>query len=167
MKGTTSVTRDVFVTSGLFRNCETNDQKVYGVETTGEDTGMLHWVNTTGAQAVKDDPAFFKKVFCINTNEFNWYKKGADYTSVSQVPDYTRKAAISSSGTTVSTANRYKVVSSVGYLNVRSSASTAGLVLGQLDAGDKVTSLGKSGLWHKIMFEGKEGWAHGDYLEKI
>ncbi|MDP6584767.1 MAG: hypothetical protein QF535_08915, partial [Anaerolineales bacterium] len=66
IKNTTSVTRDVFVTSGLFRNCETDDPKVYGVEVTGEDTGMMHWVNTTGEQAVADDPNFFKKVFCIN-----------------------------------------------------------------------------------------------------
>jgi len=90
VKSITPTTRDAFGTSGLFRNCETNDQKVYGVETTGEDTGVLHWVNTTGAQAVADDPAFFKKVFCINTTEFNWYAKGADYTSVSQVPSYAR-----------------------------------------------------------------------------
>ncbi|MBI2674268.1 MAG: SH3 domain-containing protein [Candidatus Yanofskybacteria bacterium] len=166
VKATTSVTRDVFVTSGLFRNCETEDVKVYGVETTGEDTGMLHWVNTTGEQAVKDDPNFFKKVFCINTKEFSWYPKGSDYTSVNQIPDYTRKAA-SFSGTTVSTVNQYKVVSSVGFLNVRASATTASAVLGQLDAGDKVMSLGKSGLWHKITFEGKEGWVHGDYLEKM
>ena len=81
VKSTTSVTRDIFVTSGLFRNCETNDKKVYGVETTGEDTGKLHWVNTTGEQAVADDPSFFKKVFCVNTKELNWYPKGADYTS--------------------------------------------------------------------------------------
>lgn len=166
IKNTTSATRDVFVTSGLFRNCETNDKKVYGVETTGEDTGMLHWVNTTGEQAVKDDADFFKKVFCINTKEFNWYPKGSDYTSVNQIPDYTRKAALSS-GTTVSTANQYKVVSNAGFLNVRSSASVAGSILGQLSTGSKVTSLGKNGLWHKISFEGKEGWVHGDYLKKI
>lgn len=86
----TPATRDAFPTSGLFRNCETNDEKVYGVETTGEDTGVLHWVNTTGAQAVADDPNFFKKVFCINSNEFNWYAKGSNYTSVSQVPSYVR-----------------------------------------------------------------------------
>ena len=90
VKSITPATRDAFGTSGLFRNCETNDQKVYGVETTGEDTGVLHWVNTTGAQAVADDANFFKKVFCINTNEFNWYAKSADYTSVSQVPSYAR-----------------------------------------------------------------------------
>ncbi len=90
VKNATAVTRDKMITSGLFRNCETNDPKVYGVEINGEDTGLLHWVNTTGAQAVADDANFFKKVFCINTNEFNWYSKGSNYTSVSQVPVYLR-----------------------------------------------------------------------------
>ncbi len=83
-------TRDMLVTSGLFRNCETNDPKVYGIEVTGEDTGILHWVNTSGSQAVADDPDFFKKVFCINSNEFNWYQQGSIYTSVNQVPNYSR-----------------------------------------------------------------------------
>lgn len=90
VKQIVSKTRDTLVTSGLYRNCETNDPKVYGVETTGEDTGRLHWVNTTGVQAIADDPNFFKKVFCINNKELNWYSKGADYTSVNQVPDYSR-----------------------------------------------------------------------------
>lgn len=90
VKNVSTTARDAFPTSGLFRNCETNDQKVYGVETTGEDVGMLHWVNTSGAQAVMDDANFFKKVFCINNNEFNWYPKGSDYTSVNQVPNYVR-----------------------------------------------------------------------------
>ncbi len=90
VKNVSPATRDAFGTSGLFRNCETNDEKVYGVETTGEDTGMLHWVNTTGSQAVADDANFFKKVFCINNNEFSWYSKGSDYTSVNQVPSYAR-----------------------------------------------------------------------------
>ena len=96
VKNVSAATRDAFGTSGLFRNCETNDPKVYGVETTGEDTGMLHWVNTSGAQAVMDDPNFFSKVFCINNNEFNWYSKGADYTSVNQVPNYSRGPIVSS-----------------------------------------------------------------------
>ncbi len=91
--GVTPATRDAFMTSGLFRNCETNDQKVYGVEVTGEDTGTLHWVNTSGSQAVSDDPNFFSKVFCINNNEFNWYAKGADYSSVKQVPNYSRSGS--------------------------------------------------------------------------
>lgn len=90
VKTTVSSTRDTLVTSGLFRNCETDDQRVYGLETTGEDTGIFHWVNTSGAQAVADDADFFKKVFCINSNEFDWYSKGDDYTSVNQVPAYSR-----------------------------------------------------------------------------
>ncbi len=91
VKKVTAEAKSVLPTSGLFRNCETNDQRVYGVETTGEDTGKLHWVNTSGAQAVADDPNFFKKVFCINSNEFNWYQKGSDYTSVDQIPVYNRQ----------------------------------------------------------------------------
>lgn len=90
VKNITATTRDILVTSGLFRNCETNDSKIYGLKTTAEDTGTLHWIDTSGDQAVQDDPDFFKKVFCINTKEFNWYSKGSDYTSVSQVPDYSR-----------------------------------------------------------------------------
>ena len=88
VKSVSPVTRDAFGTSGLFQLV--GDPKVYGVESTGEDTAMLHWVNTSGAQAVADDPNFFKKVFVINQNEFNWYAKGSDYTSVSQVPSYFR-----------------------------------------------------------------------------
>ncbi len=102
VKSVSPATRDAFPTSGLFRL--DGDEKVYGVETTGEDTAMLHWVNTTGSQAVADDPDFFKKVFVINQNEFNWYSKGTDYTSVSQVPDYVREGAVLSGPVTVSLA---------------------------------------------------------------
>ncbi|HEY4474784.1 MAG TPA: SH3 domain-containing protein [Candidatus Paceibacterota bacterium] len=164
IKSTTPITRDVFVTSGLFRNCETNDVKVYGVETTGEDTGKLHWVNTTGAQAVADDPNFFKKVFCINTKEFNWYPQGTAYTSVNQIPDYTRKNI--SSVTPVSTAKKYKVVNT-DQLNVRSSASTSSSILGKLPAGEIIESLSQSGLWHKIKYQSKDAWVHSDYLKAI
>src|SRR3989344_1965010 len=69
IKLVTPEVRDSFATSGLFRNCEDNDQKVYGVDIDGEDTGQLHWVNSTGEQAVADDANFFKKVFCINNAE--------------------------------------------------------------------------------------------------
>lgn len=90
VKSVTPVTRDAFGTSGLFRNCEINDLRVYGLEVTAEDSGVLHWVNTSGSQAVADDPNFFKKVFCINNNEFNWYSKGVSYKSVEEVPSYER-----------------------------------------------------------------------------
>ncbi|MCC6405042.1 MAG: hypothetical protein IT405_01505, partial [Candidatus Yanofskybacteria bacterium] len=45
----------------------------------------------TGAQAVAEDPAFFAKVFCINTNEFTWYTiSPVPYTALAQVPSYRR-----------------------------------------------------------------------------
>ncbi len=90
VKNISPTTRDILVTSALFRNCETNDPRVYGLEVTGEDIGTLHWVKISGSQAVQDDSEFFKKVFCINNNEFSWYAKGYDYTSVNQVPKYSR-----------------------------------------------------------------------------
>ena len=164
IKSTTPITRDVFVTSGLFRNCETNDVKVYGVETTGEDTGKIHWVNTTGAQAVADDPNFFKKVFCINTKEFNWYPQGVAYTSVNQIPDYTRKNV--SSVAPVSEAKKYKVVGT-DQLNVRALANTSSAILGKLPAGNIIESLSQSGLWHKIKYQAKDAWVHSDYLKAI
>ena len=166
VKGTTSVTRDIFVTSGLFRNCETNDKKVYGVETTGEDSGKLHWVNTTGEQAVAEDPNFFKKVFCINTKEFNWYPQGSIYTSVNQIPDYSRTSVSSPAPTLVSVVKKYKVVGT-DQLNVRASAGTSGAILGKLPAGQIIESLSQQGSWHKIKYQTKDGWVHNDYLQVV
>jgi|SRR3989338_1024644 len=80
--------RNSYLTTGLFR--VVNDDRVYCVVVTGEDTATLHWINTTGAQAVFDDRDFFKKVFVINDREFNWYMKGNIYTSINQCPEYTR-----------------------------------------------------------------------------
>jgi chitodextrinase len=82
--------RDAFITSGLFRNCEINDPKVYGVDIEGEDTGSLHWVNVTAENAVSEDHEFFKKVFCINGAEFKWYPKGNEFRAVKDVPNYER-----------------------------------------------------------------------------
>lgn len=89
-------TRDMFETSGLFRNCQTNDQRVWAVEVVGEDSGVLHHVQMTGEAAVAQDPYFFSKVFCINSNEENWYAKSpTPYTSLSQIPRYSRTPASS------------------------------------------------------------------------
>ena len=92
VKSVSPATRDAFPTSGLFR--VDGDEKVYGLESTGEDTAALRWVNTSGAQAVADDANFFKKVFVINAAEKALYNTGADYTSVSQVPAYTRGGSV-------------------------------------------------------------------------
>jgi hypothetical protein len=91
VKSVSAVARDAFPTSGLFRNCETNDQAVWAVEVNGEDTAVFHHVAMSGDAAVAQDSNFFKKVFCINNNEANWYPKSPnDYTSLSQVPVYAR-----------------------------------------------------------------------------
>ena len=90
-KQVTAATRDAFTYSGLFRNCENNDQQVWAYEFTGEDTGVIHKVVMTGDQAVAQDAMFFNKVFCINTNEYNWFSKSTtDYTSLSQIMTYSR-----------------------------------------------------------------------------
>ena len=82
--------RDSFPTSGFFRNCEDNDQKVYGTSVEAEDMGRLHWINKSGEQAVQEDPDFFKKVFCINRKEFNWYPRGNEFKELREVPQYHR-----------------------------------------------------------------------------
>lgn len=83
--------RESFVTSGLFRNCESNDQKVWATEVTGEDDGILHHVEMTGNQAVSEDAHFFDKVFCINNREDAFYVRSIyPYTHLSEVPRYYR-----------------------------------------------------------------------------
>ncbi|MDO8495543.1 MAG: hypothetical protein Q7S32_03430 [bacterium] len=87
--------RDAFPATQFFRNCETNDPKIYALEVTGEDTGILHHINMTGDQAAAEDADFFSQVFCINTREFSWYALGDAYSALSQVPTYERTQAIS------------------------------------------------------------------------
>src|SRR3989338_6621725 len=40
VRSVTATARDAFPTSGLFRNCQSNDGKVYGLEVTAEDNGV-------------------------------------------------------------------------------------------------------------------------------
>ena len=80
--------------SGLFRNCEAADEEVYALEVTHEDTGVLHWVKVTGDAAVAEDADFFKRIFCINSNEFASYGRGAPYTSLAQIPRYERNLPV-------------------------------------------------------------------------
>lgn len=83
--------RDAYGTSGLFRNCEINDQKVWALEVLSEDVAVLHHVNVPGDQAVKQDPNFFRKVFCINSREQALYPvSSVAYTHVNQIPNYRR-----------------------------------------------------------------------------
>jgi len=90
IKKISSKTRDSFPTSSYYRNCETNDPKIYALKLTGQSTAELQWINTPGSQAVQDDPDFFKKVFCINNKEFNWYQKGPSIASANDAQIYDR-----------------------------------------------------------------------------
>ena len=87
--------RDSFITTTYFKNCESGNSAVYAVEATGEDIATLHWLDVSGEDAVAADPNFFKKVFCINNNEFKWYTLGVKYTSMDQVLEYKREGAAS------------------------------------------------------------------------
>ena len=84
---------DAFPTSGLFRNCEDNDPRVYGVEIESEDIGKLRWLNASATSTLSEDPNFFKKVFCVNKKEFNWYPKGLHLKFLKDLPKYERKLA--------------------------------------------------------------------------
>lgn len=91
-------TRDAFATSGLFRNCESNDPRVFGVEVEGEDMGNARWLDSSADTVLKEDSEFFKKVFCINDKEFKWYPKGINFKALKDLPRYERlkeKAKIS------------------------------------------------------------------------
>ena len=52
-------------------------------------------------------------------------------------------------------------------LNVRTGPSTSYKKLGTLSKGVEVVSYGKSGKWHKIMFNNQVAYCHGDYLTTI
>ncbi len=90
IKKISSEIRDSFPTSSYYRNCETNDPKIYTIKLTGQSTAQLQWLNVSGDQAVSQDPDFFKKVFCINNKEFGWYQRGMTIASVNDVQIYDR-----------------------------------------------------------------------------
>ena len=71
-------TRDAFKTSNYYRYVDS--PKVYEIEVTGGDTGVLHWLNITGEQFLAG--AKPESVFTINKSELNWYPKGTDKTSL-------------------------------------------------------------------------------------
>lgn len=76
VKTVTPATRDAFLTSNYYR--VDGDTKVYKLEQTGDDTGMLRWVNVSQSEFLAN--ASVNQIFTINNNEFGWYAKGADFT---------------------------------------------------------------------------------------
>jgi len=72
-------TRDAFVTSHYYRYV--GSPKVYYLEITGEDTGVLHWLNMTAEEFINQG-GDFNAVFIINEQELNWYPVGDEMTSL-------------------------------------------------------------------------------------
>ena len=77
VKSVVPATRDAFVTSTHYRYVDS--PKVYHQEVTGEDTGILHWINMT-AENFLAQGGTANAIFTINKSELDWYQKGADLT---------------------------------------------------------------------------------------
>lgn len=71
--------RDAFITSTHYRVF--SEDKVYHQEVTGEDTGILHWINMTASKFLSQG-GIPNAIFIINKSEFDWYPKGGDRTSL-------------------------------------------------------------------------------------
>jgi hypothetical protein len=79
VKTVTPVVRDAFVTSHLFRY--SGSPKVYYLEVTGGDTGILRWVNMT-VESFLSQGGKSEQIFTINQSELNWYPKGTEKTAL-------------------------------------------------------------------------------------
>jgi len=79
VKTVTPQVRDAFITSAYYRYVDS--PKVYSLEVTGEDTGILHWINITGENFLSQGGKP-EAIFTINKSELNWYPKGKDRTSL-------------------------------------------------------------------------------------
>lgn len=79
VKTVTPETRDAFITSSHYRYV--NEDKVYHLEVTGEDTGVLQWINMT-AENFLSQGGKANAIFTINKSELDWYSKGADKTAL-------------------------------------------------------------------------------------
>ncbi|MBU3922846.1 hypothetical protein KJ684_01235 [Patescibacteria group bacterium] len=79
VKTVSSATRDAFITSSLYKYV--NNTKVYHMTVTGEDTGILHWLNISGNDFINQG-GDANSIFIINEHELNWYPKGADKISL-------------------------------------------------------------------------------------
>ncbi len=90
IKSIQPITKEKFITSGLFRNCEINSSKVWALEVISDDNATLHHVDLKGYKVLEQDPEFFNKVFCINSLEEELYTKSTPYTSLNQIQDYMR-----------------------------------------------------------------------------
>jgi hypothetical protein len=74
----------------IVRHCEAGDPRVFALETVGSDTMIAHWINLTPAQVLAVDSNFYRKVFCMNELEANYYQIGTPYSTVAQLEAFLR-----------------------------------------------------------------------------
>jgi hypothetical protein len=72
-------TRDAFKTSPHYRFVD--EDKVYHMEISGEDTGTLRWLNMN-ANTFTSQGGKTEAIFTINKSEFDWYPRGPDKISL-------------------------------------------------------------------------------------
>ncbi|WP_455543659.1 SH3 domain-containing protein [Intestinibacter sp.] len=80
----------------------------------------------------------------------------ADSIETPEIPDTPETPEVKSTGTVQVGSSR---------LNVRSKASTSGVILGKLYTGAKVQITGESGSWYKIIYNGKTGYVYKQYVK--
>lgn len=90
VKSVTPIVRDQFATANYYKNCESGDGAVYGLNVVNEDDATFHRMDADASILATQEPGFLKQIFCINKQEFSWYKKGSNYISATQVPKYFR-----------------------------------------------------------------------------
>lgn len=77
----------------------------------------------------------------------------------------TDSGAAGTTATPPSTSTAVQVVRvTASGLNVRTGPGSRNRRIGAIRWGQKYVSIGRSGSWHKIWFDGRTGWAHGSYL---
>jgi hypothetical protein len=79
VKTVSPATRDAFITSTHYQYV--NEDKVYHLEVSGEDTGILQWINMN-ANDFQAQGGTANAIFTINKSELDWYPKGVDKTSL-------------------------------------------------------------------------------------
>lgn len=58
----------------------------------------------------------------------------------------------------------YGVTKTPNNLNLREGPSISTASVGSIPNGSKIEVLGTNGTWYKVLFGGKHGWVHGDYV---
>ncbi|MDE3839727.1 N-acetylmuramoyl-L-alanine amidase [Bacillus methanolicus] len=135
-----------------------------------ENTGM---VTTDGLRVRKGPGTDFKVIGSLNkgqvitileTNE-NWAKIqtsfGVGWVAKEYVSFQTTNLAITDKPP-VSKKNNGKIT--INSLNVRSSPSLHGSIIGKLQRGEEVTVLSQRGDWTEISFSGKSAWISSEYV---